>query len=91
MFDTVSIAVTFISGIEAVSLTGIVSRGVAINENHHVHDAMVLAEFPEKLAITMFLVISSCLYRDSFDSGSLAAYSQYCSSLRRITVSLIVP
>jgi hypothetical protein len=88
MFNTVPVSIAFVPEIETELLTCIVRRGTAIDEKHGVFDIVFLAEFSEEqTAMVLFLVDSSCVYSKSFDSESTAAYSQYYSSLSRITVS----
>ncbi len=43
MFDTVPISMSFVSEIEAMSLTGVVQRFISIDEKHRVIDVVFLA------------------------------------------------
>lgn len=45
-FDTVPISMSFVSEIEAMSLTGVVQRLIAINEKHGVIDVVTRYQCP---------------------------------------------
>jgi len=72
----------FISQIEAVFVTGSLKWNRAIDEKYRVINIVSSIEFRKKncSGFTLFLVSSSIVCRNSFESGSTAAYSQYCSS-----------
>ena len=69
------------SEIETVFATSSVKRDRAINEKGRIVHIVFFAELREnRSAITFFLVDSSFVGSKSFELGSTAAYSQYCSS-----------
>ncbi|AFK21507.1 hypothetical protein HFX_6387 (plasmid) [Haloferax mediterranei ATCC 33500] len=71
-----------------MSVAGVFQRCRAIGEKHGVVDVVFLAEFmEERMSENVVLVGSSFVWSNSLVSGSTTAYSQYCSSLSRITVS----
>ena len=78
----------FLSDIEAVSATRIVQWGRAIDGKRCVVDVVFLAEFrDERVGRTLVLIGLGFACSSSLVSGLRAAYSQYCSSSGRITVS----
>ena len=72
----------FVSKIEAMFFTSSVKWNRTINEKGCVIHIVFFAELREnRSAITFVLVGSSFTWSKSFELGSTAAYSQYCSSL----------
>jgi len=87
-FYAVPVTVSFVPELEAVTLTGILQRSITIDEKHDVDDAVFLSKLSNEVARNnLVLVGSSFVWSNSFESGSTAAYSQYCSSSSQITVS----
>ena len=88
MLDTVSVSVMFVCEIEAVSVADLFQRSRLIDEKYGVVDVVFPVNFTEEDLRESVRSRRFKLRVDySFESGSTAAYSQYCSSSIRITVS----
>jgi hypothetical protein len=80
--------VFLVSEIEAVALTGVFQWCGSIDEKHGVIDVVFLAELAkEGVGENVCSGRWELCVEHLFISGSTAAYSQYRSSLSRITVS----
>jgi hypothetical protein len=78
----------FVSEIEAVTTTGVFQRVRAVDEKDSVVNVVFLAEFGnERLSKNTVRGRFKRCMEYSCVIGSTAAYSQYCSSLSRITIS----
>lgn len=88
IFCAVAISVFLLATIEPVTGTAVFQRRRTIDEAHGVVDIVFFAQFDEeRVRSTLTLVRSSFVCGSSLVAGSAAAYSQYCSSVSRITVS----
>ena len=81
-FDAVPISMSFVSEIKAMFVTSSLKRNRAIDKKGRVIYVVFVAEFCERLICehVFFIVGSGFVWNRSFESGSTAAYSQYCSS-----------